>query len=322
MRLIALMAAAITTLLLFVMAISLWTFFKRKQSINIFHRLRRHYDFDSKKAQDTRDFLHRVYHFVQQTAKPFAEMDFAKNLDFRLKQAGIPIFGAEFVIISLLGAVLVSVAVYIITLNVSIAPLAGLAVPVGLWLWTSIRINNRRKAFTEQLGDCLTTVANALRAGYSFQQAMDVIAREMEPPMSTEFERVSTDVAMGVALEEALEQMNHRIGSSDFDLVVTAVLIQREVGGNLAQILDTISYTINERIRMKREINALTAQGRFSAWVLLLLPFVVAVFCWFFNREQMQLFITEEAGRIAIAVAVIMEIIGFIVIQRIVDIEL
>ena len=172
------------------------------------------------------------------------------------------------------------------------------------------------------MGDCLTTVANALRAGYSFQQAMDVVAREMEPPMSTEFARVSADVAMGVNLETALEQMNSRMNSSDFDLVVTAVLIQREVGGNLALILDTISDTINERIRMKREINALTAQGRFSAWVLLILPFIVAAFCYFFNNEQFMMLFEDESGRMAMIVAVVLEILGFFVIQKIVDIEL
>ncbi|MBQ7493470.1 MAG: type II secretion system F family protein, partial [Selenomonadaceae bacterium] len=150
----------------------------------------------------------------------------------------------------------------------------------------------------------------------------DVVAREMEPPMSTEFERVTTDVAMGVTLEDALQQMNRRVGSRDFDLVVTAVLIQREIGGNFAQILDTISYTINERIRMKREINALTAQGRFSAWVLMILPFVVAAFCWVFNHDQMLIFVNEDIGRIALAAIIIMQIFGFIVIRRIVDIEL
>ncbi|MBR3051215.1 MAG: type II secretion system F family protein [Selenomonadaceae bacterium] len=115
--------------------------------------------------------------------------------------------------------------------------------------------------------------------------------------------------------------MNRRVSSPDFDLVVTAVLIQREIGGNLAQILDTISYTINERIRMKREIHALTAQGRFSAWVLIILPFVVAAFCWIFNHDQMLIFVNEEIGRIALAAIIIMEIVGYIVIQRIVDIE-
>ena len=219
----------------------------------------------------------------------------------------------------LIAAALGSAALYVITLNVVIIPLVAIMIPVGLWIYVMIRVGRRRQAFTEQLGDCLTTVANALRAGYSFQQAMDVVSREMEPPISTEFERVSTDIAMGVAMEAALEQMNKRVGSSDFDLVVTAVLIQREVGGNLAQVLDTISDTINERIRMKREIHTLTAQGRFSAWTLMLLPFFVAGLV--FNREQMELFISEEAGRFALAFAIIMEIFGFIVIQKIVDIE-
>ncbi|MBE8954999.1 MAG: type II secretion system F family protein [Quinella sp. 2Q5] len=314
--------AAFSALMFFLMLIFLWLFFQRRQSVDIFHRLRRHNVSEGGKLHQNEDIVRRIYLFIQHTAKPIAEWNVAKNLDFKLKQAGIPIFGAEFIVIVAIGSILGSLTVYVITFNISIAPLAGLAVPLFLLIWVRMRINKRREAFTEQLGDCLTTVANALRAGYSFQQAMDVVAKEMEPPMSTEFERVSTDVAMGVALEEALDQMNKRIGSADFDLVVTAVLIQREIGGNLAQILDTISYTINERIRMKREISALTAQGRFSAWVLLLLPFAVAIFCWFFNHDQMMLFITEEIGRIAIAVAIIMEILGFIVIQRIVDIEL
>ncbi|HCB93182.1 MAG TPA: secretion system protein F, partial [Selenomonas sp.] len=109
-------------------------------------------------------------------------------------------------------------------------------------------------------GDCLTTIANALRAGYSFPQSVEVVSREMEPPISDEFAQVSREVSMGVPLESALEAMGRRVGSMDLDLVITAVLIQREVGGNLAQILDNIGDTIQERIRMKREIFALTAQ--------------------------------------------------------------
>ena len=313
--------AAIGALSASLFVIFMYYLIRNRKSVSILHRLRRH-SIAVKPIRETEDFIRRVSTFLQNTAKPLADWNIAKNLDFKLKQAGIPIFGAEFIIIVAIGVVLVTVIVYVITLNISMAPMAGLAVPVMALLIIRARINKRRNAFTEQLGDCLTTVSNALRAGYSFQQAMDVVAREMEPPISTEFERVSTDVAMGVALEDALEQMNKRVGSQDFDLVVTAVLIQREIGGNLAQILDTISYTINERIRMKREINALTAQGRFSSYVLVVLPFIVAAFCWVFNHDQMQLFITEEAGRMAIVAALVMEIIGYILIQRIVDIEL
>ena len=296
-------------------------FFRRSRSTDIFHRLRRHYDDNFKKPGKTDDLFQRAFNFVKRASVPIAELEFSKKLDFLLKQAGIPLFGAEFIVIVLICSLLGGLATYIVTFNLSFAPLASLAIIMGFFLWVRVRIQKRLKAFTEQLGDCLTTVANALRAGYSFQQAMDVVAREREPPMSTEFERVSTDVAMGVALEDALEQMNKRVGSPDYDLVVTAVLIQREIGGNLAQILDTISETISERIRMKREINALTAQGRFSAWVLIVLPFVVGAFCFIFNHDQTMMLVTEEIGRIALAAALILEALGFFVIRRIVDIE-
>lgn len=315
--LVALLCAAEFALLVFFVLL----FVKQNRSVDILHRLRRHVADDSSRFQKKEDIVRRAVKLLKRTAKPLSKFNFTKNLDFKLKQAGIPLFGAEFIIVSLIGAFLGAILLYIITLNLSIGLATGFAVPIVLWLWVVILVNRRRRAFTEQLGDCLTTVANALRAGYSFQQAMDVVAKEMEPPISTEFERMSTDVAMGVTLEDAMEQMNKRVGSPDFDLVVTAVLIQREIGGNLAQILDTISETIQERIRMKREINALTAQGRFSAVVLLMLPIVVAVFCWIFNHDQMQLFITEEVGHIAIGVAVGLEVLGYIIIQRIVDIE-
>ena len=304
----------------FLFIIFLALFIQSKSKLDVFHRLRRHHIIDNKKSQDD-DIIRRMYKFVQRLAKPIADSGITAKLDFRLKQAGIPLFGAEFIVLSAVCAIFGGVAIYVITLNFLIAFIVTVAIPIGLWIYSSIAIERRRNSFTEQLSDCLTTVANALRAGYSFQQAMDVVAREMEPPISSEFERVATDIAMGVTLEDALEQMNVRVGSSDFDLVVTAVLIQREIGGNLAQILDTISDTINERIRMKREINALTAQGRFSAWVLILLPFLTAAFCYVFNHDQTMMLFTEESGRIALGVAVFMEIVGFIVIQKIVDIE-
>ena len=317
----ALIIASVATLLVLLFLFMIWFIIKRKQSVDIFHRLRRHYADDEKKSHKKDDILTRFNKLVHRLAKPLASSGFTKKLDFRLRQAGIPLFGAEFIVLSIMSAIFGGVATYVITLNITIAPLVAIGIPIGLWIWSSIRVERRRNAFTEQLSDCLTTVANALRAGYSFQQAMDVVSKEMEPPISSEFERVSTDIAMGVTLEEALEQMNHRVGSADFDLVVTAVLIQREIGGNLAQILDTISDTINERIRMKREIKALTAQGRFSAWVLICLPFVTAAFCYVFNHDQTMLLFTEESGRIALAVALVMEFFGFVVIQKIVDIE-
>lgn len=315
--------AIFCALISFFIVFIIYYLLKRTQSTNIVYRLRRHnISVTDNKAKEKEPLARRIYLFIKRLARPFSAWDASRTLDFKLRQAGIPLYGAEFIIVAVVIALIVAVVSYIITMNIFSAPIMMILIPLLLWSWLSILIRRRRNSFTEQLGDCLTTVANALRAGYSFQQAMDVVAKEMEPPISTEFARVMTDITMGASLEGALEQMNKRVGSADFDLVVTAVLIQREVGGNLAQILDTISDTINERIRMKREINALTAQGRFSAWVLIALPIFMAVFCWTFNHDQMMLFVTEEMGRYAVVFAVIMEILGYIVIQRIIDIEI
>ena len=312
--------ATFCAVLTFAVICLLVLFVKRAQSVNVNYRLRRHNIADAK-TKEKEPLARRIYQLIKRVARPFSAWEASRNLDFKLKQAGIPLYGAEFMVVAVVGAGIVALLIYIITMNVFLAPVMGLLVPLVLWSSVSVLIGRRKRAFTEQLGDCLNTVANALRAGYSFQQAMDVVAKEMEPPISSEFERVMTDITMGVTLEGALEQMNKRVGSADFDLVVTAVLIQREVGGNLAQILDTISDTINERIRMKREINALTAQGRLSSWILIALPFAMAVFCWTFNHDQMMVFIDEEIGHYAALFAVILEILGYFVIQKIVDIE-
>ncbi|MBR3747964.1 MAG: type II secretion system F family protein [Selenomonadaceae bacterium] len=322
MNALIIVMSALMAVLTFFFVILIFTFFRRRQSLDIFHRLRRHYDKNADKNFKSEDALRRGYKYIRRVAEPLAALNFVKQLEFKLKQAGIPLTGGEFIVIVTLLTIFGALFAYMVSLNINLLLLMLVGMPAIAWTWVRIKIDRRKKAFTEQLGDCLTTVANALRAGYSFQQAMDVVAQEMEPPMSTEFARVTADVAMGVSLETALDQMNHRIKSSDFELVVTAVLIQREVGGNLAQILDTISETINERIRMKREINALTAQGRFSAWVLLILPFIVAAFCYVFNHDQFMMLFEEESGRMALIAAIVLEILGFFVIQKIVDIEL
>ena len=309
-------------LLAFCLVVLLFYYITRNRSTDIFHRLRRHHLDDSpKKEEVTEDLLRRLYRYIKRSAKPFVTWNIAQKLELKIKQAGLPLLGAEFIIIALLGSLLAGLFVYMLFLDRSLAIAAALIVPLLMWLAVLMKISKRSQAFTEQLGDCLTTTANALRAGYSFQQAMEVIAKEMEPPISDEFAHVTTDISMGVTLETALEQMNKRVGSADFDLVVTAVLIQREVGGNLAQILDTISDTINERIRMKREVLALTAQGRLSAMVLMALPFVTAGAMYTMNRDALMMLFEEPMGRMLVAGSVVLMIIGFVIIQKIVDID-
>lgn len=315
------LVSACVAILSFFLVFAVVTYVKQERNKNIFRRMRRYNVTDSKSQPRSKEtFMQSFYRIVQQVAKPFVSKSFLP-LDLKLRQAGIPLLGAEFVVAVLIISGVVGVLIYMLTIEETFAMIAAAIVPFVCWFMLSVLIRKRKNAFTEQLGDCLITFANALRAGYSFQQAMDVIAKEMESPIAQEFRRTSTDVKMGIPLETALEQMDKRVSSTDFTLVVTAVLVQREVGGNLAQILDSISDTIAERIRMKREINALTAQGRLSAVILLLLPFVAGLFTYIFNKSQMMILFEETVGQIAVAASIVMDIIGFLIIRRIIDIE-
>ncbi len=280
------------------------------------------YASDSKSAPRQQKKLgEKVMDFVKNTAKFVARIQRSEDLDLKMQQAGLPILGSEFLVIAVIGCMLTGVAVFLLTMKPLTAFVVAIAALIGEWCYVLYRIDSRRKDFVNQLSDCLTTVANALRAGFSFLQAMELISKEMEPPISEEFARTVRDMKLGARMEVALEAMDLRVGCPDFTLVVTAVLIQHQVGGNLAQILDTISSTINERIRMRREVMALTAQGRASGWVLAALPIALAAILSIINPSYLAPLWEDQIGRVAIGAALVLEVIGFLVIKRIVDIE-
>lgn len=245
-----------------------------------------------------------------------------KKLDLMMVRAGLPLLGSEFLAISAGGALLVFVIFALATRNPVTGLLALLLFLAADFVFVQRRITKRLDNFQRQLADCLSLVANSLRAGFSFLQTMEIISREMEPPMSTEFERVMRDTSLGKSLDEALHDMDERVGSADFSLVVTAVLIQQQVGGNLATILDTIRETISERIRLRREIGTLTAQGRATGIILACIPVVLALFFYTLAPSFIQPLITTTTGHIAIGAAIILEIVGFIAIYKIVDIKI
>ena len=296
--------------------------FNNAMSTNIFHRMRRHNVKPLiKREVDEEKLILRAYRFVKKISRPLVEHNFAQSLENHLNRAGLPLLGGEYVVINLIGMVAAAFLTWILTLEFRISLIISIIVPAALWSIIMMLKSRRLNSFTEQLGDCLITISNALRAGYSFQQTIEVISKEMEPPISQEFSQMNHEIVMGVPLEEALENANKRIGSTDFELVVTAVLIQREVGGNLAQVLDNISYTIAERIRLRREILAITAQGRLSAIVLVLLPFAAAAAMLFINRDHFMQMLDEPMGQYALIGAFVLEIVGYIVIRHIVNIE-
>jgi tight adherence protein B len=183
----------------------------------------------------------------------------------------------------------------------------------------------RLKKFDSQLGDMLNLMVNGLRAGYSTLQAMEAVSHEMPSPIADEFRRVVQEMQLGIPMEEALTHLLRRIASDDLDLTITAVNVQREVGGNLAEILDVISYTIRERVRIKGEIQALTAQGRATAWVISMLPIALLVLLYLVNREYFMQFFNPETRGCGIPMLVLAGIMvssGFYATQRIVAIDI
>ena len=262
-----------------------------------------------------------LYNCIESIANGLGRLQQGKRIELMMQQADWPIRGTEFEAILLLWGGLVGLVTFLVTLKgamLFVGALVGILMGFAL---LGLRIRRRRKKFTNQLGDMLTMVANALRAGFSFMQAFELISREMDAPMGREVQLVVNEVNLGNTLESALDNMQRRVASPDFELVVTAVLIQRQVGGDLASILDTISETIAERVRMRREVMTLTAQGRASAWVLMLIPIGLAIVMYGINPEYLSPLIETDIGRMFVIGAVISEIIGCIIIQRIVDIK-
>jgi tight adherence protein B len=199
---------------------------------------------------------------------------------------------------------------------------------MGPRLWLGRRKSGRLKAFNKQLPDTVTLIANALRAGSSFLQAIELVVRESRPPISIEFGRVIREVNLGLPFDVALENMVRRVKSEDFELMATAIAIQHQVGGNLAEILDSIAFTIRERIRIKGEIRTLTAQQRMSGYVVGLLPFGLAFFIYlaaptFFNPmfAKPPDVLGIPLGIILLGIATMAMGAGFFFIRKIVDIE-
>jgi len=191
-------------------------------------------------------------------------------------------------------------------------------------VYVGFRKGGRIKAFDNQLGDTLSLLVNALRSGYSVLQAMEAVSKELSPPVSVEFRRVVQEVQLGLPMETALDHLLDRINSEDLDLVVTAMNIQREVGGNLAEILDVISHTIRERIRIKGEIEVLTSQGMATGYAITFMPIALMVILYFVNRPYIVQFFearNQPCGWLMLILAAIMIAIGGAIIRKIVDIE-
>jgi len=242
-----------------------------------------------------------------------------------LARADLKMKPAEYIILIVLAVIGIAIVAYFIgsrSIPLGIAgAIFGMFVP-GMFVRS--RQGRRLQKFNDQLPDMLNLVVNGLRAGYSTMQAMESVSKEMPTPICDEFRRVVQEMQLGISMENALDNLLRRIPSDDLDLVITAINVQREVGGNLAEILDTISHTIRERIRVKGEIRVLTTQTMYSGRMLALMPIFVILALYLLNREYMMEFFRPESGicgYIALALAAILIISGYFAMNKLAQIE-
>ena len=264
------------------------------------------------------------------------ERGLGRGVAIELARADLKLTVAEFWAMTLLSVILVGALSWILFHQSWIFLLAG--VILGYFLprmFVKMRQSGRLKKFNDQLGDGITLMANGLRAGYSLLQAMDAVAREMPPPISFEFRRVVQEIGLGIDNERAFQNLLRRVPSDDLDLMVTAISVQAEIGGNLAEILEIIGFVIRERVRIKGEIKVLTAQGQISGYVITFLPIVLGLVLYAMNPEYVGRMIfscegrglaptakcSQPCGWIMIGSGLISIAVGYFAIQKIVDIE-
>lgn len=257
---------------------------------------------------------------------------YIERLSDRLQKAYLLYKPKEFILLSL-GVALIFLVLILITFGGKYASLTRgsgiiLVVLVGGgvgFILPDVYLTFREKMFrnllSKQIGDMILLISNYLRAGHSFVRSMELVSRELESPLADELKAFTRDMNFGSSLSTALSDLEKRAQDEDLGLVITAIQIHHQIGGNLSEILDSINTTIRERIRLKGEIRTLTAQGRMTALVIGALPVVVALIISYLHPEFMRLLFTEPMGQFMLLLAVVMEAIGIILIRRIIEIQ-
>ncbi len=255
--------------------------------------------------------------------------EWADNVARDLERADMKLRVGEYLTLRLMMALLLFALVLIVLgrdgIGIAVA-MAGAVVGYILPRWhTSRRITSRTTKFNDQLVEALDLVSNSLRSGFGLLQSMDLAGEQLDPPLAAEFKRTINDINVGASFEDALVAFNDRMQSKDLDIVITAILIQRTVGGNLAEVLDTVARTMRERTRIKGEIRTLTAQQRLSGFIVGGLPVAIIGVLFLLGsvtgRNYTEVLFVTNTGRIALLAACGMEGMGILLIRRIVNIE-
>lgn len=245
---------------------------------------------------------------------------YSGKITVKLNQAAVLMKSEEFTGLCFMCAILFGGILFLLLHSA----LALLFVPIGFILpgvFLGIKKKERMTKINAQLPEALNIIGNGLRAGFSFTQAMAVVTTELEGPLSDEFGKVLRDNSYGKPLDQALMEMSERTDDEDLDMFITALIIQRQVGGNLANILDTISHTIRERVQIKGEVKSLTAQGRMSGIVVSILPIALALGLSVISPGYLDSLFTTAIGKMMIFAGVFLEVIGIVVLIKLVDVK-
>jgi len=284
-------------------------------------RLNQYLEDDDQKSLDQEAQKYVITNWV---SKRVEKTSYGDRIARELARADMKFKVAEYLVLILLSIFLVALVAWFLGNRHPVSALIGAVIgAIVPRFYVRRQQRQRLQKFNDQLPDMLNLMVNGLRAGYSTMQAMEAISKELPPPINDEFRRVVQEMQIGIPMETALENLLRRIPSEDLDFVVTAINVQREVGGNLSEILDNISFTIRERVRIKGEVRVLTGQVRMSGTVLSLIPFGLTLILWFLNPEY--LLSVTQGGPICTA-AIICLVLGLIsssyfIMMKIADIE-
>ncbi|MET0648384.1 MAG: type II secretion system F family protein [Pyrinomonadaceae bacterium] len=246
----------------------------------------------------------------------------ATSLRKMLDQADLHITVSRLVMLSLMAGLLAALAVSMLTISKLLMVTAGAAAAALPFVHIMFKRKRRLNAFLEHLPDALELISRALQAGHGFAEALHMVSTEMPEPISTEFRKTYEEQNLGLSLKLALENLSERVPLLDLRFCITAIMIQRETGGNLAEILEKVSHTIRERFRILEDLNTLTTSSRMSAWILCGLPVFVALAVTIMNPEYMSVLWTDPRGHNLLYAAGVMQLMGMLIIRKILKIKI
>lgn len=303
----------------FVLSIVMLKIFNNERPIDKLKYFDDNYEVDDKQEQkkEKLSLIRTLSGFV-----PKLNGNKAKRTESELIKADVPFTVEELFVIKIIFSSILALFSFSIIKNMILMAV----IFIIAWFIPELFISNRKKKrikqFDDQLTEGIMVISNSLKAGYSFLQAVSVVTEEIKDPFAKEFKILLKEMTLGVSEDKALNNLLFRMESEDLRLVVNAILIQKDIGGNLSEILDNIEGTINERQKIKNEIKTLTAQGRLSGIIIAFIPVFLGIIIYTLNKDYVMVLFTNPIGKIMVISSIISEIMGLLIIRKVINIDI